>query len=36
MVRNHREADGKQSYLLHTNFLLGLFFDLEDGGNMLL
>jgi hypothetical protein len=35
-ARNQREAGSKQSYLLHAGFLLGLFFDLEHEGDMLL
>jgi hypothetical protein len=33
-ARNQREEGSKQS-LLHTGFLLGLFFDPEYGGNMI-
>jgi hypothetical protein len=30
------KAGGKQSYMLHADFLLGLFFDTEDGGQIFL
>jgi hypothetical protein len=36
--QNHHEADNKNSewYLLHEGFLLGIFFDPENEGNMFL
>jgi hypothetical protein len=34
-ARNQHEAGGKHS-LLHADFLLGLFFDPEDGGDVFL
>jgi hypothetical protein len=35
-VRNQGEAISKQSYLLQAGFLLGSFFDTEDGGEIFL
>jgi hypothetical protein len=39
VARNQREAGSKENsvcYLLHAGFLLGLFFNSEDGGDFFL